>query len=117
MDCCRQILIIIGKTVWCGKGDLQYSFNTSTMSFRTLKICRYLKAKWKKEREEKNRRRQNALSKGITPIISMLERGKQMMRNAVWQIVKVKCYNCFAAKSYKNRFYLYMKKYAFLKFL
>ncbi|VBB29888.1 unnamed protein product [Acanthocheilonema viteae] len=50
---------------------------------------RYLKAKWRKEREEKNRRKQSALSKGITPIMSMLERGKQMMRDTVWQIVKV----------------------------
>uniref|UniRef100_A0A8R1XQP9 DNA polymerase epsilon catalytic subunit n=1 Tax=Onchocerca volvulus TaxID=6282 RepID=A0A8R1XQP9_ONCVO len=51
---------------------------------------RYLKAKWLKEREEKNRRKQNALSKGITPIMSMLERGKQIMRDTVWQIVKRK---------------------------
>ncbi|VDK84402.1 unnamed protein product [Litomosoides sigmodontis] len=49
----------------------------------------YLKAKWRKEREEKSSRRQSALSKGITPIMSMLERGKQMMRDTVWQIVKV----------------------------
>ncbi|VIO96069.1 DNA polymerase family B, exonuclease domain containing protein [Brugia malayi] len=50
---------------------------------------RYLKAKWKKEREEKKRKRQNALSKGITPIISVLERGKQMMQDTVWQIIKI----------------------------
>ncbi|KAM3720644.1 DNA polymerase epsilon catalytic subunit [Dirofilaria immitis] len=50
---------------------------------------RYLKAKWRKEREEKNRRKQNALSNGITPIASMLERGKQIMRDTVWQIVKI----------------------------
>uniref|UniRef100_A0A158Q8A2 DNA polymerase epsilon catalytic subunit n=1 Tax=Elaeophora elaphi TaxID=1147741 RepID=A0A158Q8A2_9BILA len=50
---------------------------------------RYLKTKWRKEREDRNCRRQSALSKGITPIVSMLERGKRMMQDTAWQIVKI----------------------------
>uniref|UniRef100_A0A915Q6B6 DNA polymerase epsilon catalytic subunit n=1 Tax=Setaria digitata TaxID=48799 RepID=A0A915Q6B6_9BILA len=50
---------------------------------------KYLKAKWSREREEKSRRKQNVLSKGITPIMSMLGRNKQIIRDAVWQIVKI----------------------------
>ncbi|MCP9260431.1 DNA polymerase [Dirofilaria immitis] len=47
------------------------------------------KSEMAKRKREKNRRKQNALSNGITPIASMLERGKQIMRDTVWQIVKI----------------------------
>lgn len=54
-------------------------------------FVRYLKVKWKLEREGKGLEQRNVISKGITPITSMLEQGRQHMREAVWQIVKVSC--------------------------